>query len=229
MNVAIIPARGGSKRLPGKNLRLFAGKPLIAWTIESALTSGCFSRVIVSTDDSDIAAVAQRWGAEVPFLRPSHLATDAASTQDVLEHAMTQMLAEDSDDVDYVMLLQPTSPLRQVSDIQAAFRLLKEKNADAIVSVCESTVPLHLCNQLPDNQAMTNFIAPPSMGAHTKPYYQLNGAIYLMTRTVALNLSKLYQAPTQAFAYIMPQSRSADIDTELDFFWAEFLQQQKFR
>lgn len=229
MNVAIIPARGGSKRLPGKNLRLFAGKPLIAWTIESALTSGCFSRVIVSTDDSDIAVVAQRWGAEVPFLRPSHLATDAASTQDVLAHAMTQMLAEDSDDVDYMMLLQPTSPLRQVSDIQAAFRLLEEKNGDAIVSVCESTVPLHLCNQLPDNQAMTNFIAPPSMGAHTKPYYQLNGAIYLMTRAIALDLGKLYQAPTQTFAYIMPQSRSADIDTELDFLWAEFLQQQKIR
>ncbi|RAK00735.1 acylneuraminate cytidylyltransferase family protein [Aliidiomarina maris] len=229
MNIAVIPARGGSKRLPGKNLRLFAGKPLIAWTIECALTSGCFSKVLVTTDDPDIALVAKSWGAEVPFLRPAHLATDAASSQDVLAHAITDMSDGNGADVNYVMLLQPTSPLRQVSDIHASFRLLEEKNADAIVSVCESAVPLSLCNQLPDNHVMTNFVTPASTGTQKALYYQLNGAIYLMTRAVALDLSQLYEAPTQTFAYIMPQSRSADIDTELDFLWAEFLAQQKIR
>lgn len=139
--IAIIPARGGSKGLPGKNMRNLCGKPLIAWSIEKALKSDCLDRVVVSTDDPEIARVAQAFGAEVPFLRPPELASDTASTYDVLRHALAHYATEHGEHFDYTVLLEPTSPLREDDDIDRALRLLEDHAGefDSLVSMGEVT------------------------------------------------------------------------------------------
>jgi CMP-N,N'-diacetyllegionaminic acid synthase len=136
--IGIIPARGGSKGLPGKNIRNLAGRPLIAWTIERALSSEYFDRVIVNTDDRDIACVAERCGAEVPFLRPEELAHDRTPMMDVVRHTI-DYFREINTKFDYTALLEPTSPLRKPDDIDRAIKQLidREKEADSLVSVGE--------------------------------------------------------------------------------------------
>lgn len=139
--LAIVPARGGSKGLPGKNIRPMCGKPLIAWTIEKARKSRYLDTVLVSTDCEDIARVARETGAAVPFLRPAELASDTASTYDVIRHALAFLKAEQGSDYDYVVLLEPTSPLREDEDIDRMLEslLAKSDEFDAIVSVGEVT------------------------------------------------------------------------------------------
>ena len=139
--IAIIPARGGSKGLPGKNTRMVCGKPLIAWSIEKAKKSSYLDVILVSTDSPEIADVARRHGAAVPFMRPAELATDHASTHDVIEHALAQCRTADSGEFLYTVLLEPTSPLREDDDVD---RMLETLNAraeefDAIVSVGQVT------------------------------------------------------------------------------------------
>ena len=130
--LAVITARGGSKGVPGKNLRPLAGKPLLSWTVEAALCAKCVTRTIVSTDAPEIADVAVKAGAEAPFLRPAELASDTASSADVVVHALEQCPG-----YDYVLLLQPTSPLRTADDIDAAFARMLAANGNACVSVSE--------------------------------------------------------------------------------------------
>src|SRR5688572_23564500 len=139
--LALIPARGGSKGLPGKNTRPLHGKPLIAWTVETARHAGLFDRVVVSTDSRDIADVAERYGALVPFLRPAEIAGDATPMRDVIGHAIHAETAAGHEPA-VVILLQPTSPLRSAEEIRAAAQLLRSTNCDSVVSV--SPVPLHL-------------------------------------------------------------------------------------
>ena len=129
--LALIPARGGSKGLPRKNVLPAGGKPLIAWTIEAALASACVDRVVLSSDDDEIMAVAEAYGCEVLFRRPPELSGDSASSLAVVSHALAQLPA-----FDHVMLLQPTSPMRLASDIDAAFELMCSQGAQACVSVC---------------------------------------------------------------------------------------------
>lgn len=124
--IAVIPARGGSKGLPGKNIKELCGKPLIVYTIETALKSKIFDKVIVSTDSLEIAEIAKKAGAEIPFLRPKELATDTADSMDVLIHAI-KFLEEKGEKFDYIMKLQPTSPLRTEEDIRKSVKLLFEK------------------------------------------------------------------------------------------------------
>src|SRR5690554_6446866 len=138
--LALIPARGGSKGLPRKNLRLLGGKPLIAWTIEEAVKSGCFAEVAVSTDDNEIAAAAKDYGARVPFLRPAELARDDTKGIEVVLHAMDWYETNEWA-FDLLMLLQPTSPLRTAEDIRAALGVFSEKQAAAVVSVCPCEYP----------------------------------------------------------------------------------------
>jgi CMP-N,N'-diacetyllegionaminic acid synthase len=140
--LAVIPARGGSKGIPGKNLKLLAGKPLIVYTLEAADLSGVFDRLIVSTDDRAIAEVAQAHGCEVPFLRPPELARDDTPHLPVMQHAVAWLRDHEAYQPDAVMILQPTSPLRRPEDMRDAVALLGQSGADSVLSVSE--VPAHM-------------------------------------------------------------------------------------
>lgn len=167
--LGLIPARGGSKGIPRKNIKLLAGKPLIAWTIEAALDSSCFARLIVSTDDAEIASVARQYGAEVPFLRPAELASDAASSMDVVLHGLDWLAQAAQSLPGLVMLLQPTSPLRTPEDIQAAITLQTEKNAEAVVSVCEAAHPVQWLRRLGPEGELLPYQTDPELSRRQDP------------------------------------------------------------
>ena len=226
LNIAIIPARGGSKRLPNKNIMLLADKPLIVWTIEAALDSHCFDHVYVSTDSQDIAIIAQIAGAEVPYLRPDNLATDEAATNDVVEH-LVEWVEKNVASVTKVTILQPTSPLRTAFHIKEAFSLYKKKKANAIVSVCELEHPYQFCNKLDPSLSLDNFLNQKNnkRTQELERYYRLNGAIYLFDRGFVGKQSELYGP--NSFAYIMNSRDSVDIDNEFDFEFANFLMNLK--
>ena len=222
MIIAIIPARGGSKRLPGKNIKLLAGKPLIAWTIESALESKVFDHVFVSTDCDEIAQISKSFDAEVPFLRPTEIATDTATTNDVVTHLVAWFEEEHNREVTTVAILQPTSPLRNAQHIQESFKVMRDKQAKAIVSVCELEHPIQFCNKLGSDGSMDGFIDPENIQRtqDLESYYRLNGAIYIFERDYVCKLDKLYSSGTHA--YVMNQKSSIDIDTEEDFKLASY-------
>ncbi len=222
MIIAIIPARGGSKRLPGKNIKLLCGKPLIAWTIEAALESKVFDHVFVSTDCDEIAQVAKVFGAEVPFLRPTEIATDTATTNDVVTHLVAWFEEEHNREVTTVAILQPTSPLRNAQHIQESFKVMRDKQAEAIVSVCELEHPIQFCNKLGSDGSMDNFIDSKNLKRtqELEPYYRINGAIYIFNREYVSKLSELYSEGT--YSYLMSSYLSVDIDTEYDFKLAEY-------
>lgn len=222
MKIAIIPARGGSKRLPGKNIKLLGGKPLIAWTIEAAIKSNIFDHIFVSTDSEEIASVSRDYGAKVPFLRPAELSSDTATTNDVVTHLISWFEKEYSQEVSNIAILQPTSPLRNAQHIQEAFKVMEMKRAKAVVSVCELEHPIQFCNQLGVDGSMDGFIELGDMKRtqDLDPIYRLNGAIYFLSREYANRLSELYSEGT--YSYIMGLKSSIDIDVDLDFKLAEF-------
>lgn len=218
-----IPARGGSKGLPGKNIRPLHQKPLIAYSIEAALECAHTGLVMVNTDDVQIAETAKLFGAEVPFLRPAELASDTASTLDVLLHTLgfykRQGLV-----FDLVVLLQPTSPLRTSADIDAAIELFQNKNAAAVVSVCENEHHPLWSNSLPADGSMNGFLREEVKGKNRQqlpPSYRLNGALYISTpKSIEENKGFIHDG---TYAYIMPAERSVDIDHLIDFQLAELL------
>ncbi|RMG36997.1 MAG: acylneuraminate cytidylyltransferase family protein [Gammaproteobacteria bacterium] len=222
--LALIPARGGSKRLPRKNLLPLAGTPLIAWTIRAARESGLFDRILVSTEDEEIARRAREAGAETPFLRPPELAGDHAPTLGAILHAL-ETLAGQGEHFDYVAVLQPTSPLRNADDIRGAVALLRRKQADAVISVCRTDHPPEWCNTLPPDGSMRDFFRPGVRETRSQdlpPSYRLNGAIYLYACGRLLE-SRSLEMDDCCYAYVMPRERSIDIDTELDLKIAEIL------
>lgn len=220
--LAITPARGGSKRLPGKNIKNLNGKPLIQWTIDAALAVQEIARVMVTTDCEAIAEIAKQAGAEVPFIRPPELATDTSSSTDVIRHALDFYRAQ-GEEFDFVLLLQPTSPIRSSDDIRCAIAQLKAHTADAVVSVCPCDHSPLWANTLPDDRSMADFIRHEVSQLRSQDlpdYYRINGAIYL-TR-----VSRFYQEnslflSSNIFAYVMDNESSVDIDHELDFLIAE--------
>lgn len=218
--LALIPARAGSKRIKGKNIRLLLGKPLIAWTIEQAMKSKYIDEIIVSTEDEKIAGISRRHGAGVPFMRPRKLATDKAKGIDVVFHAI-DWFRKNKDLYDIVVLLQPTSPLRRGIDIDNAIRFFFLKGASAIVSVCDVGYRPLWSNILPENGCMKNFIRKNHGKRETRGYHMINGAIYMAYFDYVKKHKGFYGNDT--FAYIMPQERSVDIDTEVDFRIAECL------
>src|SRR3989344_6738402 len=141
--LGVITARGGSKGIPGKNIRPLLGKPLIVYTIEAAKNSGVFDRLILSTDDKEIADVAQKCGCDVPFMRPDELAQDDTPHLPVMQHAVQWLKDNENYEPDYVMILQPTSPLRQASHIKEAVDLILSKGTDAVLSVAEIPKMFH--------------------------------------------------------------------------------------
>lgn len=228
--LAIIPARGGSKGLPGKNIKELCGKPLIAWTIEQAKSCGNIDRVVVSTDDESIAEVAKKYGAEVPFMRPEELASDTASTIDVIFHAINWLKEHEDYRPEYILLLQPTSPLRSGEDINGAIQILKDKDARAVVSVCETDHHPWWSNILSEDGNMKDFLRPEILNKRRQDlpvFYRLNGAIYLSDTDYLYEYNGFLGPDT--FAYKMPKERSIDIDSAMDFKLAEFLLEEKNR
>jgi len=221
--IGLIPARGGSKGLPGKNIKPLSGKPLIAWTIEQALSSKYLNRVIASTDDEEIAVISKKYGAEVPFIRPKELATDEAKGNDVALHAVNWM-EKMGNPYDLVMVLQPTSPLRTSVDIDRAIELLFSIRAQAVVSVAETEYHPYWTNTLPKDGCMENFgrLEAKNKNRQELPvFYRLNGAIKLAYLDY-LKKQKTFLGK-ETFAYLMSPERSVDIDNEMDFRFSEFL------
>jgi len=225
--LAVIPARAGSKRLPGKNILDFSGKPLISWTIEAGLKSKYVDKVIVSTDDDSIARIAKDYGASVPFMRPDELAADDSSTFDVLEHVI-ETLRENGDSYDYVVLLQATSPLRSAQHLDDAFETMNKKKAVGVISVCLVDHPIEWCNTLPKDGSMNNFIRPEYRNIRSQDFekrYCLNGAIYIsLIENLVINKSFFIGAGIAS--YVMNREVSIDIDTSIDFTIAECLMQE---
>ncbi|MCK7172453.1 pseudaminic acid cytidylyltransferase [Enterobacter cloacae] len=221
--IALIPARGGSKRLPDKNIKLLNGKPLIAWTIIAARESGLFDDIIVSTDSENIASLAKKFGANVPFIRPQNLSDDTATTAEVVRHAVDFIQQAEKVSIDIICLLQPTSPLRTATHIKEAFNLYKEKKAKSVISVCKVEHSLQLCNQLSNTLSMEGFIKlENNTRSQDHPvYYRLNGAIYIFDKMYFNDISKIYDK--NSYAYIMNRISSVDIDEKEDFIFAESL------
>lgn len=219
--LAIIPARGGSKRLPRKNILDLAGKPLIAWTIEAALNSKYIDTVVVSSDDQEILAISAAYGAKT-LKRPKSLASDTATTFDTLYHAIDHYPG-----YEYIILLQPTSPLRTVNHIDESIHLLFEKNADAIISVCKTDHNPLWSNTLPSDGNMCNFMKDEIKNLRSQDlpkYYRLNGAIYIC-KTQRLLEDKSFMLKDKIFAFEMDKKNSIDIDEEVDLEFVKFLMQ----
>lgn len=220
--LAIIPVRSGSKGLPNKNILPLAGKPLMHWTIEAALASGVFSEVFVSTDSQLYAEIAEQAGVSVPILRPEHLATDQASTIDVVLDVLNYFSARGKK-FDEVAVLQATSPLRTAQDIQQAVSLMTEREAPSVISVAPAEHPPLWTQPLAEDLCMSSFaeaIRDQPRQALGK-FYRLNGAIYL-AKAEFLRTQKTFLTP-ETVAFVMEMRRSVDIDTEMDFLWAEFI------
>ncbi len=221
--LAVTPARGGSKGLPGKNIREFAGKPLIAWSIEAGKQSRYVDALTVSTDCPEIARVAKEWGGDVPFMRPADLATDEARGIDAILHSI-HWYRDQGERFDLVLVLQPTSPLRTAEDIDRAVELFVAKNACAIVSVCPADHHPWWSNTLPADGSMTEFLRPELQNVNRQAlpdYFRLNGAIYLAE--IAFFEKNRSFIADGTFAYPMATESSVDIDTLFDFRLAELL------
>lgn len=221
--LAVIPARGGSKGLPGKNILDLAGRPLIGWTIDAALGSSYIDRVVVSTDSGEIAAVARSCGAEAPFLRPAELAADQARSFDALLHALA-WFEQRGERYDLLVWLQPTSPLRRTEDLDKAIELYFTRGAEAVVSVCETDHHPWWSNTLPDDGNMGGFLRPEVLNTNRQElprYFRLNGAIYLGSPDFLKKNGSFFSEGT--FACVMPRERSVDIDEALDLKLAEWL------
>lgn len=220
--IAIIPARAGSKRLPKKNLLTLGGIPLIQWTINSAVASGIFDLIVVTSDDSEILEIAKESNLYC-IARPGDLASDEASTQDVIKHAL-QFLHKDGYVVNNFMLLQPTSPLRSAIDILEARKLMVEQKAECVVSVCPAEHSPLWCNTLDEKKSMRNFLVSSSLGKRSQElpaFYRLNGSIYLTNVESYIEENSFFF--DGSIAYIMPSERSVDIDTKHDFQYASYL------
>lgn len=229
ISVGLIPARGGSKGIPRKNIRQLAGKPLIASTIEVALKCPSLDRVIVSTDDQEIAYVSRQYEAEVPFLRPSELAQDDTPDLPVFQHALLWLAGNEGYYPDIVVWLRPTAPLRTVQDVETAIRLLTETGSDCVRSVCEAEHHPFWMKRLDGDQLL-----PFAEGIDERefyrrqllpPAYRLNGAVDVTWRRTVMEQGLLYSGDVRG--YVMPKERSVDLDSELDFAFAELLLQKR--
>lgn len=221
--LAIIPARGGSKRLPRKNVLDLCGKPLISWSIEAGLKSKYIDKVIVTSDDDEILSISKEYGAEI-IRRPDELSSDTATTFDAIKHTIDNMKK-----YDYIILLQATSPLRDEKHIDESIELLETKNADAVLSVCEMDHSPLWSNTLPQDGNMNNFLRDEILNKRSQDlekHYRLNGAIYIC-KTEKLLENKGFLLKDNIFAYMMDRKNSIDIDEELDFNVAKVIMNSK--
>lgn len=220
--VAIIPARSGSKRLPEKNIKLLNGKPLIAYTIEAARKSKYLDRIIVSTDSKEIASIAEKYGAEVPFIRPKYLATDRTPGISVVKHLANWLIKNEEYKPDVMVILQPTSPLRKTEDIDNAIELLLRTGVDSVVGVCEVIGRLYLMSKNKNGFEVSDVNAAllSKNKQSFEKFYVVNGAIYV-TKTDVIIKENTDLPENRVRLYPMPRERSIDIDTMFDFKLAE--------
>lgn len=225
--LALIPARSGSKGLKDKNIKPLCGLPLCAYTINAARESGIFDEIHFSTDAQHYADIAVQYGAKVPFLRDAELASDTAGSWDVVK-AVIKRYETMGKTFDAVMLLQPTVPFRNAEDIRNALELYKAKNAKAVVSVTDPEHSPLWCAPLPPDGNMRIFherIGTLKQRQTLEKHYALNGAIYLVDIQNLMEKSDIYEEA--CYSYYMPRERSADIDTQEDFDWCEYLAEKK--
>lgn len=217
--LAVIPARGGSKGVPRKNIREVGGKPLIAWTIEEAKKSKYIDRLILSSEDAEIIEVAKRWGCEVPFIRPEELAQDDTPGVETVLHTIKMLPG-----YDFVLLLQPTSPLRSVDDIDGCLEKCIETKANSCVTVTEAAKSPFWMYYLNEQDLLEPIIKTDKKYNNRQELptlYELNGAVYVANKNWLINNRSFRSEHTTA--YIMPKERSVDIDSEIDFGFIEFL------
>ncbi|MBW2411190.1 MAG: acylneuraminate cytidylyltransferase family protein [Deltaproteobacteria bacterium] len=217
--LAVIPARGGSKGVPRKNIRPICGKPLIAFTIETVLqVRHLLHRVIVSTEDEEIAAISRQLGAEVPFLRPVELSGDDVPTVPVLQHAVHYIEKQDEITLDWILVLQPTGPLRQAVDIEAALTLAQQGGCDSVISVVQVFATHPILMKRIENDQLLPYCIEEKEGTRRQDYqpaaYMRNGAIYLTRRNVLIEQNSIWGNLIRP--YIMPEERSVGVDSELD-------------
>lgn len=223
--LAIIPARGGSKGVPRKNLVLLRGRPLIEYSIEVAQNSTLIDEVLLSTDDDEIAGVGSRLGLDVSYRRPSELAQDTTSMIDSLEHGLHWFEMTRGELPDEVLLLQPTSPLRSVQDVDDAIVLFHESEAKFLVSV--HAMGEHPCECIVGHKDRWEYLVNPPNGSVRRQDYKtdfffINGAIYL-AKTKALLSQRSFISPQETVMFPMPRERGLDVDTKLDLVIAESL------
>ena len=223
--IAIIPARCGSKGLPGKNIKDLLGKPVIAYTIEEALKSKYIDEVIISTDSQEIEDVAISLGAKSHFLRPKELALDDSKAIDNYIYTVNRLNNDFDYSVDSFVVLQPTSPLRIVQDIDGAIKLFKEKKADSVVSYTEEHHPITWHKYIDNNGKFENIFEEKLLNRQDiRSSYFSNGAVMVFKYDL-LKINKYFS--DNSYAYIMPRRRSVDIDTLEDFRYIEFLLRYK--
>jgi len=222
--LAIITARGGSKGIPQKNTRELLGKPLIAYSIQAALQSRTLNKIIVSTDNETIAHISKKYGAEVPFLRPKHLATDTATSLSVLQHAVSYLAEKEGYLADIIVCLQPTSPLRSAGDIDQAVTLCMNTGADSVVSLCKVEHHPYWMKKVVEGRVYPLMEVDDEEYPRRQdlpPVYQLTGAIYVTRKKILMEEERVLGEHT--LAHIMSQERSIDIDTPIDLKLAELI------
>jgi len=226
--LSVIPARSGSKRLPGKNNHVIAGKPLIVWTLEASLGSGIVDRTVVSTDDCSVIETIDQHGFSDFLRRPDSLATDDASMTSVLIDVI-HTLSDQGEHFGYLILLQPTSPLRSAEHIQQAFDLVKNTNAVGVVSVCLTEHPKEWTGKIREDGFLDTFFRETRLEVQSQELgesYQINGAIYIVPVEQFLEYGSLF-LPEGMVALVMDRSESIDIDYDHDFQFAEWLLQNQ--
>jgi CMP-N-acetylneuraminic acid synthetase len=222
--LAVITARGGSKGVPGKNIKLLGTKPLIAYTIDAARQSRLITHTIVSTDDPAIADAARNHGADVPFMRPAELASDKAPHLVVMQHAIEFMEAKLGRPVDYVVILQPTSPFRTADDIDQTLQLLIGSGADSGVTLVDVGNDHPVKAKKLEGHRVLPYCIPEKEGTRRQdlePAYRRSGAVYAMRRDVIMKDQSLYGQ--HVVGHIVPAERSVDIDSPLDWVCAEWM------
>lgn len=227
--LGVIPARGGSKSVEKKNIHPILQRPMIAYTIYAARASQTLSQFLVSTDDEEIARIAEHYGAPVPFIRPDELATDESPTLPVLQHAIRYVEAERGEKVDVIVLLQPTTPQRLSGDIDAAVEKLVQTRADSVVSVCDVGAyhPARM-RQIIDDRLVELPIREPREMARRQdlpPIYIRNGAVYVAWRDLVMEKNSLIGSESRP--YLMPAERSINIDSQLDLFLAQMVMKEE--
>ena len=228
--LAVIPARGGSKGVPRKNITPVCGRPLIEYTIETAIAAGpLFHRVVVSTDDPAIAEISRRAGADVPFIRPADLATDSAKSVDVLRHATHFVEDQDGLRMDWIMLLQPTEPFRTTEDLANAIGLAHAERCDSVISVVQVFAVHPMLMKRIENRRLVPWCVDEPEGTRRQDYappaFMRNGAIYLTRRDILMERGSIWGSDSRP--YVMPPERSVGVDSELDLRLVELLMERQ--